>query len=144
MSRDELVGTWSLISSEFRRADGQISYPFGKDAIGLLMYDASGNVSAQLLRPDRPAFASGDAYRGTPEEVKAAFEGLLCYFGTYSVDEEKGTVTHHLKGAYLPNWVGTDQVRNFEVSGDHLTISTPPILAQGTTIVSVLSWKRIG
>jgi hypothetical protein len=144
MSKDKIVGAWSLISSEFRRADGQISYPFGQDAMGLVMYDASGNVSAQLMRPDRPAFASGDAYRGTPEEIKAAFEGLLCYFGTYEVDEEKRAIIHHVKGAYLPNWIGTDQVRFFEISGDRLTLSTPPITAQGTTIVGVLNWQRIG
>jgi Lipocalin-like domain len=144
MLKDKLLGTWKMISSEFRRADGQTTYPFGKNATGRIIYDTSGNMSAQIMRPGRPAFASGDSLRGTPEEIKAAFEGLLSYFGTYDVDEQKGTVTHHVESAYFPNWEGKDQVRIIGFDGERLTLSTPPIPAEGTTVTGVLTWERIG
>jgi hypothetical protein len=93
------------------------------------MYDAKGNISALLMNPDHPLFVSGDMKKGTPEEIKAAYEGFDAYCGTYTIDMEKGTVTHHVFGSKFPNWVGTDQVRFFKISGDTLRITAPPILA---------------
>ena len=79
MGRDEFVGTWRLVSFEMRRSDGQTVYPFGRDIIGVGCYDAGGNVSGQLMRSNRPAFAINDPQKGTSEEIKAAFEGYLAY-----------------------------------------------------------------
>ena len=43
---------------------------------------------------------------------------FFAYYGTYTVDELAGTVTHHLEGAMHPTYVGTDQVRQFKFVGD--------------------------
>jgi hypothetical protein len=83
------------------------------------------------MDPGRPRFASGDMMNSTPEELEAAFEKFDAYCGTYTLDEQNSTVTHHVQGAKFPNWVGTDQVRYYEISGDTLRISAPPILAHG-------------
>src|SRR5258708_31590199 len=115
MAQAGLVGTWELGLVEFR-AGGQVVYPVGKDATGLVMYDRSGWMSQQLMRPDRRAFASGDQLRGTPDEIKAAFEGYLAYGGTYVVDEAHATVTQHITTCLFPNWVGTDQKRFYKLS----------------------------
>lgn len=129
MQNKMLVGTWRFISLVGRSSKGEVYYPYGENLFGRLMYDAKGHMSVLLMRPDRPKFASGDMMKGTPDEIKAAFEGFDAYCGTYEVDAEKGTVTHHVQGSKFPNWVGTDQVRFFEVSGDQLRITAPPILA---------------
>lgn len=143
MGSDQFIGTWGLVTSEFRRSDGTIIYPYGQDALGVLTYDAAGNVTAQVIRADRPTFVSGDLYSGTPEEIRAAFEGSIAYFGRYDVNEAAGTVTHHVTGCTFPNWIGSDQTRFFALSGHRLTLSTPPILAGGSTMVGVLIWERI-
>jgi hypothetical protein len=143
MEQNPLIGTWKLVSSEFRRSDGSVFYPYGPDAMGVVNYDAAGDVAVQLMRADRPAFASGDMYGGSPEEIKAAFEGMITYFGRYEVDHEKGVVTHHIHGCSFPNWIGGEQVRFFAGSGNRLTVSTPPILAGGSTMTGVLVWERI-
>src|SRR5471030_2805954 len=106
-----LVGTWTLLSLGSQSAAGEMSHPFGEDARGLLMYDAHGRMSVVLTRADRPVFASDDPARGTPAEIKAAYEGFNAYYGTYSIDEARGTVTHHVEANSFPNWVGTDQQR---------------------------------
>jgi hypothetical protein len=51
-------------------------YPFGKNAQGSIIYTESGRVSAQVMRPDRPQFATGDQMKGTTEEIKANYEGF--------------------------------------------------------------------
>lgn len=57
-------------------------------------------------------------------------------------------MTHALEGSLFPDWVGTDQVREFEFDGaDHLTLRTPPIasaVTDGKKAEHVLVWKRDG
>jgi len=144
MAQEQFVGTWQLIASEFRRADGTVIYPYGQDAIGTLYYDAAGNMAVQLLRVDRPRFADGDRQRGTPDEIKAAFEGSLAYFGRYEVDEEAQLVIHHVTGCSFPNWIGQPQKRFFAFAENQLTLSTPPLQVGGTTITGILRWQRSG
>ena len=143
MNSDQFIGTWKLVTSEFRRSDGTSIYPYGRDARGILTYDAAGNMSAQVMRADRPAFGSGDLYNGTPDEIKAAFEGAVAYFGRYVVNEAAGTVTHHVLGSLYPNWIGGDQIRFFAFSNHQLTLTTPPILAGRSTMTGMLIWERI-
>lgn len=142
MGKEQFVGTWKLVSSEFRRSDGKLTYPYSREAVGILMYDANGHFSAQVMRPNCPAFASGDPFEGTPMEIKSAFEGFIAYYGTYEVNQKEGTLTHHTEGSSFPNWIGSAQRRFFEFSGNRLTISTPPILWNSQYITAVLIWER--
>jgi Lipocalin-like domain len=142
MTTQKFIGTWELVTSEFRTRDDKITYPLGEKAVGILMYDGGGRFAAQLMRPDRPKFASGDMRGSTPEEAKTAVDGYVAYFGTYQVDEKRGTVVHHVEASLFPNWLGQDQVRFFEFAADLLTLRTPPMLSGGQEITGVLVWKR--
>jgi hypothetical protein len=97
-----LVGTWRLASYESRDSAGAVQYPFGQGVIGQLTYDADGNMSAMLMKPNRLPFASHDMRRGTDPEVRDAFEGFIAYYGRYTVDPAKQTVIHHVRGASYP------------------------------------------
>jgi hypothetical protein len=144
MENEQFVGTWKLISFDIQHQDGQRTYPLGKDATGIIMYDADRHMSVQLMRPGRPQFASGDEVRGTPAEIKAAFEGFISYYGNYEVNQKERTVTHHIKGCLFPNWVGKAQKRFFEFSGNRLILSTPPTLWDGQQVTGFLIWERAG
>jgi hypothetical protein len=143
MTKEDFFGTWKLISSEFRSSNGQVTYPFGQNAIGLLMYDAAGYMSVQLMRADRPIFKSGDVSKGTPAELKTAFEGLITYFGIYEINEKEGTITHQIKNSSFPNFAGTSQTRFFQFSDNRLTLRTPPTVWGGKEITGVLTWERV-
>ena len=142
-SLPNLVGTWRLVSCEARSSSGEIRYPLGQHVVGQFFYDVNGNMSAHMMRVDRPAFASGDSGSGTDAEVRAAFEGHLSYFGTYTIDPAARTVTHHVRGASYPNWMGHDQIRYYRIDGCHLVLSTPPILDRGESLEYTLTWERI-
>jgi len=122
MDKEKLIGTWKFESMKVETEKGEIVYPYGEKPFGMLIYTPSGHMSVLLMRPDRPRFASNDPLSGSPEEIESAYGGFDAYCGTYSVDEEKGTVTHHIEGSKFPNWVGTDQVRNFQFSNDKLLL----------------------
>ena len=142
MLNERFVGTWKLVSVEARSSNGEVVYPYGIDPFGMLMYDSDGNMSVLITRRDRPKFASDDRQRGTPEETKAAFDSSMSYGGTYRIDEEKGTVTHHLEGSTFPNRVGTDEVRLFKFSNNQLLLITPPTPVGGKKLSLHLLWVR--
>jgi len=137
------IGTWRLVSYESRNEGGGVEYPLGREVVGQLMYDGEGNMSALVARADVPPFASGDLRGGTDAEVRAAFDGFVAYFGTYSFDLRAGTVTHHVRSASFPNWTGTEQVRYFKAEGMRLLLSTP-IVVDGRHVTAILIWERVG
>jgi hypothetical protein len=141
-SAPDFVGTWRLVSYEARDAKGQLQYPMGEHVSGQLVYDSTGNMSAHVMRDDRPLFAANDPVRGTDAEVRAAFEGYTSYFGTYTIDTQTQTVTHHVRGASYPNWVASDQRRHYTLDGARLSLSAP-IVVDGQTFEFVLHWQRI-
>jgi len=145
MDKEKFTGAWKLISTDYRSEDGEVIYPFGREVIGLLMYDGKRHMAVQIIKANRPNFASNDWLQGTPEEIKAAFEGYRCYFGTYDVDEEKKIVTHHVEGSSYPNWMTgeVEHVRYYEFSGNRLTLRTVPLLMGGKKVVGRLVWERL-
>jgi hypothetical protein len=124
---DQFAGVWRLIRCESRDAEGQVREPFGPHPVGRIVYDRSGRMSAQLMNPDREGAlyspAGGVSRDATEEDVRRAVGGYVAYFGTFSVDETKGVVIHHVQCALDPSWVGGDQVREYEFDGDRLTLS---------------------
>ena len=138
---DALVGAWRLVSWENRAADGQVTYPMGTDALGSLLYTASGRFSVTISRRGRAGFAAGDLLSGTTEEQARAVEGFVAYAGRYSFHGDR--VIHHVELSLFPNWVGTDQERWVELAGNHLTLSASPLLLAGKQQVPRLLWERV-
>lgn len=142
MGRDQFIGTWKLVSAEYRRANGTTIDYLGKKPSGIVMYDAQGNMSLQLMRSERPVFAVSDRMAGTAEEIRPAFEGYHAYFGTFDVDDGRQIITHNLDGCLFPNWVGAKQSRFFEFSKDRLIFRTPPLMIHGEQVVGYIMWQR--
>jgi hypothetical protein len=139
--KKELFGAWRLVEFELRDPGGNVIRPFGEDGIGLCMIDRSGYLSGQLMRCDRPQFASDSP---TAEEIRVAYSGYLAYFGKLEINEEKGTLVTHVEGCLNPDWVGTDQLRYFEFSGDYLVLRTPPMQVGGVEFTGTFTWEKVG
>lgn len=138
-----VIGTWQLVSYTTETADGKRTFLLGDDAVGMAIYLPNGRVSIQFMKRDRPRFKSGDAWRGTLEEERAAFEGYFAYAGRYTLDAKRSMVTHHVEISSAPNYVGIDLPRNFTLEGDRLTLRTPPRMLAGQTSTSTLIWRRV-
>jgi hypothetical protein len=137
------TGAWKLISSEMRSSSGEVQYPLGEDCAGRLIVDSAGNFTAQLMRPDRPEFASGDVVRGTDEEIRAAYQGFVAFWAKIEVDEEKKEMTYVVEGSLFPNWIGHRNLRYYEFEGNRLTLRTPAFLMAEQEVTGVLVWERI-
>src|SRR3984885_4299745 len=120
---EKLVGTWRIVRFIDTDARGKVTYLFGENPKGHIVYDPTGHLSVQIMRtPARPPFSAGDDDKGTDAEVRAAYDGYAAYFGTYRVDEANSVVTHVVEGSLKPSYTGTDQPRPFKLDGDVLLI----------------------
>ena len=142
--REQLIGAWKLVSYEERPVDGSPSfYPMSEQPLGIIMYTPDGYMSAQLSRPDRTPFASGDWFKGTDEEYKQEASTYIAYSGEFHVDEEARALTHSMFVSLFPNWIGQTQARVVKLEGDDLYLSSAnPIQSGGKTVTSHLRWKR--
>lgn len=138
-----LIGTWRLVSFYIKSADGQVTYPFGRDAVGYYLFAENGYMSAAIMGAHRPKFGAGDILVGTTEEKVAAAEGYISYCGKYEIQADKLVV--HVEVSFFPNWIGVDQVRLFELTDNNntLTLSSPPLLVRGLQQTAHLVWQRI-
>jgi len=77
--------------------------------VGIIIYDPSGHMAVQIQpgRENRPA---------VPDST------FICYFGTWSIDEQACTVTHHREGDLRADGE-IDAVRAYEFTGDRLILS---------------------
>jgi Lipocalin-like domain len=145
-----LIGTWSLESRRDRTLEGviQIEPSLGEKPLGLLVYDAKGHVAVQLMKRDRSTVTFADA--PTPAQnsggtnSSAGSGSYDAYFGTYTVDAQAGTVTHHLDAALSPADVGRTLTRHFELTGNELTLSFQTTVGSGAVVTRVIVWHRVG
>ena len=123
---NRFIGAWRLVSFEEETAAGEIVYPYGKNPIGLLIYDSSGRMSVQIMRRDREAFSATEWETTPAEEIKEAVQGFTAFFGPFEVDAANNTVVHRVEGHVLPGSVGKTLRREFEFAGDLLILKPSP------------------
>jgi lipocalin-like protein len=111
----QLVGIWRYVGTWI---DGKPRPNRGANPKGYIFYAASGEMAAQIA-PDRVNPMVGAT--PTAEEAKAALADYVAYFGTWSLDERAGTVTHRRVASVQPGPL-TDYVRTYEFKGDRLIL----------------------
>lgn len=141
MTPEPLVGSWKLSSFVITHPDGRRTEPFGQAPIGLAVFTEDGWASAHLMRTDRRKFADPDI-PPSPEEAQDALRGFVAYFGRYQVDTANQVLTTRVEGSANPNWIGGDQVRNYEFRGEQLVLRPP--MREGPTgpTQMELCWDR--
>jgi Lipocalin-like domain len=140
-AKEQFAGTWTLVSIHYVHPDGTKVEPFGPNAKGMLVFDATGRFGTQIMAADRPKFASNNRMLGTPEEFKAVAQGVVAYFGTYSVSDADHIVTLHIERSSFLNWDGTDQKRSFSFTDDELRYRAASSTANPAEAAQLV-WKR--
>jgi hypothetical protein len=140
--RDRLVGTWNFVVAEVTAPDGKKSFPFGETPKGMLIFTPDGRFAQIHVASDVPKFASGNRLTGTAEEYAVIMRRSLSMFGTYTVDEEKRTVTFNIVSSTFPNTDGEAQTRTIDKLTDDELVNTNPNVAGGRGKASNL-YKRV-
>jgi Lipocalin-like domain len=122
--KDQLAGTWRLVSLETRRADGEVTQPFGSRPIGFFVFEAAGSYSVQLADRDRPA-------------------GYVASLGTYEVDEDQQLFTLTATAGSDPRGVGVPTVRRVTTDGPVAVFQPPPQVIDGLGAQTRITWEKI-
>jgi lipocalin-like protein len=139
--KEQLVGTWALVSADEVGKDGSRKPNFGPNPKGTMMFDANGRYSAILMSSSRPKFAAGSRAKGTPEENATTVGGTLAYYGTYSVDEVSKTLISSVEGSTFPNSEGQQQKRTItSLTANELKYTNPATTTGGT---AEAVWRRV-
>ncbi len=123
-----LRGSWRYLGT---RIDGA-NWDRGPNPKGMIYYGPHGEMAVQVA-PDVERKRAGAV--ATLDEAALAITGYIAYFGTYSIDEQAGTVTHHRHASIQPGDTG-DLVRRYEFVGDRLVLRPPNSTMEVT-------WERI-
>jgi len=137
-----LQGVWVMDSAYEIHPDGSRTTNYGAHPLGLLNVDASGRYNMQIFRPGRPAFASGDKTRGTPEEYRQAVQGSSTHFGHVSIDTARRQLVFDIQAASFPNWEGRRQVRDYSFK-DGLLSYAVPASASSSGVIAWSIWRRV-
>jgi hypothetical protein len=139
MVGDGLVGRWRLASWSAQTADGAVTHPFGESAQGSVVYTPGGWMSGTLAHGDRANLATRDVV-GVSRELRAAtLPTYVSYCGMYEIDGD--VVVHHVEMSVFQDWVGTDQKRQFKLSGDELVLRFAMEVG-GQETQNFLRWTR--
>lgn len=116
-ARERLIGAWHLIRIDAPGPTGKSAQ--GPQPLGMLIYTSDGHMSVQLMYPPSASTLSN-------EYVQNGYEAS---FGSYDVEDDAHTVTHHVQGSITRGLlVGKDLPRKFEFTAEgYLVIrSTSP------------------
>jgi hypothetical protein len=92
--KEQLVGTWTLVSIEETGPNGTKQQYFGANPRGILMLDAGGRYAQVWGRADRPKFKASNPRLDTPAaeygEAARAFGGAGVWRQFWHLDSQRG------------------------------------------------------
>lgn len=144
LTSNTFVGAWVLGDFRITFSDDRPPvFPFGPDAVGQILYAASGHMSAVLSRAGRPPLTASrlETAGSAPADEKAsAFDSYLSYGGTWALDGDD--IVHTVTHALTPNLVGQENRRRVTLGDDSVTLSYSIVARSGVERTYTLRWVR--
>jgi len=145
--RSRLIGSWRLkdaVTVSLTTSETSLFFGWQRPYSGILTYDASGAMSAQLCA-NRTTAATGGAFKGMEPLRRISYlDTYYGYFGRFEVDEAQFRVRHLIDASLDPTEVGLTYVRLVDLKDDVLTLSTTEKrFSTGAGSVNRLTWTRI-
>ena len=114
--KQALVGIWKLFSYEVEvQETGEFFYPLGKNPTGFICITENNHVMVTLTGEDRKPASSS-------EDSAELLNSLVSYAGTYRIEGNEWITS--VQVAWKPDWVNTEQRRQFEIKDDRLRVLT--------------------
>jgi hypothetical protein len=138
--KEQLVGTWTLVSVTDVYPDGRKENTWGPNVKGAVNFDGYGHVMVMIIGEDVPASSANPQM--SEKVTKQSKRDVVAYFGTYSVDEAAKAVTYTAERATAPSFDGVARKASVTLNGDELVqVSAPVTTPRGTANPNIV-WKR--
>jgi serine/threonine protein kinase len=137
------IGAWRLMRLELKSSKGQVTYPWGAEVAGMLMYTTAGYFSMQLAPIKRSKFK-----RHSTDDMAQAFVGYVAQFGSYHLRAGWNFLVHAPTCALNPNMSSTLQRRFFQFDSKFttLTLTTDEFCVEDQerlVVRTVTTWERV-
>lgn len=113
--------TWALESFQSQGVNGEVVYPLGKEAKGLITFTPQNRISVHIMAVEEQSVNKGTFL--TDAEEKMAVLGYHAYAGKFQIDETTQTLTTHVAISLLSSYVGTNQTRSVKLADGKLHLS---------------------
>ena len=139
--RAKLVGTYALVTSEVKDANGTWRPTPNFDSTGYITYSDTGYMGVHVMPQNRSTFAGNQP---TPEEAREALRGYTAYYGPYTVhdDESAQFVVHHRVGQMNPGGQA-DAKRFYDFVGNRLILTPAPASGGKAQATRHIVWERL-
>ena len=136
--RDKIIGTWKLLSYDIEiQSTGKKAPVMGAHPTGYAAFLPNGRIFFVLTGEGRKPAT-------TDQKRAALLSTLVAYTGTYTIKGDQWAT--QVDVAWDPDWVGTEQVRNFDFDGKYMHVLTPwrvmPDWANKGMTRSVITFER--
>lgn len=138
MADEAIYGNWKLVAVRWVFSDtGEVMEPFGDDPLGFIAITRDNRLMTVITGRDRTP--------GEGETAEAAMiRTMFAYSGALTLEE--GRFIAQVDVAWHPDYVGTEQIRNYEIDGDRLTIATSETTLPAVPdrlAIAYLDWVRV-
>jgi hypothetical protein len=132
-----IVGSWKAVSLIYEDpATKEQIFPFGQHPKGRMIILPTGQWSIISTAEGRkPAVTDADR--------AAALTTMTSYTGRYHFEGDK--IVTRVEASWSEGQVGTDVTRSFQIDGNHLILTSPPVPNPnlGNRVVrSIVTWER--
>jgi hypothetical protein len=140
-----LCGAWTLKDWRIQFSDSRPdSFPFGEDAIGMIVYDKSGWMSATLSRARRSPLSAASALNASVESKAKALDEYLAYSARWWVEGDEAV--HQVICSLNPILIDTAQRRRIRWREGELILGAIESDIRGNKTITrthEISWKRL-
>jgi hypothetical protein len=141
LQANDLVGSWLLVEWRIDYPDGRpSSWPFGTDAVGLIVYGADGWMTATMSRRARTALSAVSALKADESSKARAFQEYLTYAGRWSLEGNR--IAHDVEMSMNPALIGTRQWREATFEGARLVLAAAEPIGAGLLRQHRIVWRR--
>lgn len=137
MLKSDFLGIWKLISFSIESQDG-VSYPYGKEAIGYIIYTSDDIVSVHMMSVPRMKESQYQFQLGTDIEKIEAADNFGGYVGRYEVNGNE--ITHFPEICGFPSFLNVPQKRQAQLLGNTLVLSC---IDSNSRNESTIVWERV-
>ena len=115
-NQQALIGIWKLFSYEVEvQETGEFFYPLGKNPTGFICITENNHVMVTLTGEGRKPGSNS-------EDSTVLLNSLVSYAGTYRIEGNEWITS--VQVAWKPDWVNTEQRRQFEIKDNRLRVLT--------------------
>lgn len=85
MKNNQIIGTYDLVSWEIRYESGDITYPLGPNAKGVISYSSDGFMFVHVMANNRNKHSVADLFGGGDSEIIDSATIHISYCGRYEI-----------------------------------------------------------